>query len=56
MATTLLLLVINMFLNLQKMVNGGVVSRWACLNFSKNVQENVVATFCSKLARMCHIS
>jgi eukaryotic translation initiation factor 2C len=50
------LLVIDIFSDLQKMVNGGVVSHWACLNFSRSVQENAAAAFCSELARMCHTS
>jgi eukaryotic translation initiation factor 2C len=38
------------------MVNGGVVNHWACLNFSRSVQENVAAAFCSELALMCQTS
>jgi eukaryotic translation initiation factor 2C len=40
----------------KKMVNGGVVNHWACLNFSRSVQENVAAAFCSELALMCQTS
>jgi hypothetical protein len=56
MGTTLLFINNRYFFNLQKMVNGGPISHWACFNFSKSVQENVVATFCFKLTCMCHIS
>jgi hypothetical protein len=38
------------------MVNGGVVNYWACLNFSRNVQENYVHSFCFELAQMCQTS
>jgi hypothetical protein len=38
------------------MVNGGVVNYWACLNFSRNVQENYVRSFCFELAQMCQTS
>lgn len=37
----------------QKMVNGGNVSYWACINFSRNVAENVARDFCIQLAQMC---
>ncbi|KAM5573865.1 protein argonaute 1-like [Rosa sericea] len=40
----------------KKMVNGGKVSNWICINFSPNVQESVVKSFCYELAQMCHIS
>lgn len=40
----------------QKMINGMTVSRWACINFSRSVQENVARGFCSELARMCQVS
>jgi len=40
----------------KKMVNGGVVNYWACLNFSRNVQENYVHSFCFELAQMCQTS
>lgn len=41
---------------LQKMVNGGTVNNWMCINFSRNVQESVARGFCYELAQMCHIS
>ncbi|KAK1390581.1 Argonaute 10 [Heracleum sosnowskyi] len=40
----------------KKMINGMTVSRWACINFSRSVQENVARGFCSELARMCQVS
>jgi hypothetical protein len=40
----------------QKMVNGGVVNHWACLNFSRSVQENYARNFCAELAQMCQTS
>ncbi len=51
-----LVLVMTIFSNLQKMVNGGVVNHWACLNFSRSVQENVASAFCAELAHMCQTS
>lgn len=51
---------LKFFLNtvslLQKMVNGGKVSNWICINFSRNVQDSVAKGFCYELAQMCHIS
>ncbi|KAM6597717.1 hypothetical protein CsatA_008241 [Cannabis sativa] len=40
----------------KKMINGMTVSRWACINFSRSVQESVVHGFCSELAQMCQVS
>ncbi|KAK3040516.1 hypothetical protein RJ639_028962, partial [Escallonia herrerae] len=40
----------------KKMINGMTVSRWACINFSRNVQENVARGFCNELAQMCQVS
>lgn len=41
---------------LQKMVNGGTVNNWICINFSRNVQDSVARGFCYELAQMCYIS
>lgn len=41
---------------LQKMVNGGVVNNWICINFSRVVQDSVAHGFCHELAQMCCIS
>nr|XP_016468232.1 PREDICTED: protein argonaute 1-like isoform X2 [Nicotiana tabacum] len=40
----------------KKMVNGGTVNNWICVNFSRNVQDTVARGFCSELAQMCMIS
>ncbi|KAL5715569.1 argonaute 1 [Ranunculus cassubicifolius] len=47
---------IFIFLELQKMVNGGTVNNWICINFSRNVQDSVARTFCHELAQMCQVS
>ncbi|EEC74305.1 hypothetical protein OsI_09567 [Oryza sativa Indica Group] len=40
----------------KKMVNGGKVRSWMCVNFARNVQESVVRGFCHELALMCQAS
>ncbi|XP_051128767.1 protein argonaute 10 isoform X2 [Andrographis paniculata] len=40
----------------KKMINGMTVSRWACINFSRNVQDGVARGFCNELAQMCQVS
>ncbi|KAL6603356.1 hypothetical protein ACP70R_043717 [Stipagrostis hirtigluma subsp. patula] len=40
----------------KKMVNGGRVRSWMCVNFARNVQESVASGFCRELARMCQAS
>ncbi|AQK95703.1 argonaute1 [Zea mays] len=40
----------------KKMVNGGRVSSWACINFSRNVQDGAAGSFCHELALMCQVS
>jgi len=40
----------------QKMINGMTVNRWACINFSRSVQDSVARTFCNDLAQMCQVS
>eukprot|EP00268_Persea_americana_P054738 TRINITY_DN629_c0_g1_i7.p1 TRINITY_DN629_c0_g1~~TRINITY_DN629_c0_g1_i7.p1 ORF type:complete len:1085 (-),score=182.17 TRINITY_DN629_c0_g1_i7:1254-4508(-) len=40
----------------KKMVNGGTVNNWMCINFSRNVQDSVARGFCYELAQMCQIS
>ncbi|XP_028793138.1 protein argonaute 1-like isoform X1 [Neltuma alba] len=40
----------------KKMVNGGTVNHWICINFSRNVQDSVASGFCYELAQMCCIS
>ncbi|GMP32881.1 hypothetical protein CsSME_00006439 [Camellia sinensis var. sinensis] len=39
----------------KKMVNGGTVNNWICINFSRNVQDSVSRGFCNELAQMCVI-
>ncbi|KAK4343475.1 hypothetical protein RND71_036569 [Anisodus tanguticus] len=40
----------------KKVINGGTVNHWACINFSCHVQENVARGFCHQLAQMCQVS
>ncbi|KAJ4782298.1 Argonaute family protein [Rhynchospora pubera] len=40
----------------KKVINGSTVSHWACINFSRSVQESTARSFCHELAQMCHIS
>ncbi|KAK1384139.1 Argonaute 1 [Heracleum sosnowskyi] len=40
----------------KKMVNGGIVNSWICVNFARNVQESAARGFCHELAQMCMIS
>ncbi|KAJ7954827.1 Argonaute family protein [Quillaja saponaria] len=40
----------------KKMINGMTVSRWACINFSRSVQDSVARGFCHELAQMCQVS
>lgn len=40
----------------KKMVNGGTVNHWFCVNFSRSVQDSVARSFCYELAQMCYIS
>ena len=35
----------------KKMVNGGTTNHWACINFSRGVQESVALGFCHELAK-----
>ncbi|KAG6491625.1 hypothetical protein ZIOFF_046557 [Zingiber officinale] len=34
----------------------GIVNSWICINFAKNVQDNLARRFCHELAQMCQIS
>ncbi|PKU82020.1 protein argonaute 1C-like [Dendrobium catenatum] len=40
----------------KKMVNGGRVRSWTCINFDRNIQNNVIHRFCEELAEMCRTS
>ncbi|KAM0832665.1 hypothetical protein ACQ4PT_064752 [Festuca glaucescens] len=40
----------------KKLVNGGRVRSWMCVNFARNVQDSVATGFCRELACMCQAS
>ncbi|KAK6148223.1 hypothetical protein DH2020_019135 [Rehmannia glutinosa] len=40
----------------KRMVNGGTVNNWICINFARNVQDSVARSFCHELAQMCSTS
>ncbi|CAN8321108.1 unnamed protein product [Cochlearia groenlandica] len=40
----------------KKLINGGTVNNWICINFSRKVQDSLAHTFCQELAQMCYIS
>ncbi|XP_022767080.1 protein argonaute 1-like isoform X3 [Durio zibethinus] len=40
----------------KKMINGGIINNWICINFSWQVQDSVARGFCYELAQMCSIS
>ncbi|CAI9100237.1 OLC1v1037192C2 [Oldenlandia corymbosa var. corymbosa] len=40
----------------KKVINGGTVNYWACINFSRSVQESAASSFCQQLAQMCQVS
>ncbi|KAK2991581.1 hypothetical protein RJ640_025880 [Escallonia rubra] len=40
----------------KKMVNGGTVKSWICINFSRDVPDSVARGFCTELAQMCQVS
>ncbi|XP_042492138.1 protein argonaute PNH1-like [Macadamia integrifolia] len=40
----------------KKMINGSTINYWACINFSRSIQESTVRTFCQELAQMCQVS
>jgi hypothetical protein len=44
------------FVLIQKLVNGGRIRSWMCVNFARNVQDSVATGFCRELARMCQAS
>ncbi|CAA2961073.1 argonaute 1 [Olea europaea subsp. europaea] len=37
----------------KRMVNGGTINNWICINFARNVQDSMARTFCHELAQMC---
>ncbi|KAJ9140921.1 hypothetical protein P3X46_031512 [Hevea brasiliensis] len=40
----------------KKVINGSTVRYWACINFSRSVQETTARGFCQQLVQMCQIS
>ncbi|XP_004508550.1 protein argonaute PNH1-like [Cicer arietinum] len=40
----------------KKVINGSKVSYWACINFSRSVQEHTARSFCQQLVQSCQIS
>ncbi|KAK4257346.1 hypothetical protein QN277_006944 [Acacia crassicarpa] len=40
----------------KKVINGSIVRYWACINFSRSVQESTARGFCQQLVQMCQIS
>ena len=40
----------------KKMINGSTINYWACINFSRSVQESTVSGFCHQLVQMCKVS
>lgn len=40
----------------KKVINGSTVNYWACINFSRSVQESAARGFCRQLVQMCQVS
>ncbi|XP_021275957.1 protein argonaute PNH1-like isoform X2 [Herrania umbratica] len=40
----------------KKVINGSTVRYWACINFSRSVQESTAHGFCQELVQMCQVS
>ncbi|CAI0400263.1 unnamed protein product [Linum tenue] len=40
----------------KKMVNGGTVNNWICINFSRHIQDSMARGFCYELSQMCQTS
>lgn len=49
-------LMIWLWVCVQKMIDGGTVSNWICVNFSRQVPDDLARAFCQGLAQMCHTS
>jgi hypothetical protein len=49
-------LTVLIFVVYQRMFNGGRVSHWMCINFSRSVQDSAARNFCHELAVMCQVS
>ena len=41
---------------MQKVINGSTVRYWACINFSRSIQESTARGFCQQLVQICQIS
>ncbi|CAL5184828.1 unnamed protein product [Lathyrus oleraceus] len=39
----------------KKVINGSTVRYWACINFSRSVQESIARGFCQQLVQKCRI-
>ncbi|GMH04485.1 hypothetical protein Nepgr_006324 [Nepenthes gracilis] len=40
----------------KKVINGSTVNYWACINFSRSLQECAARGFCRQLVQMCQVS
>ncbi|CAO2822761.1 unnamed protein product [Amaranthus hypochondriacus] len=40
----------------KKVINGSTINYWACINFSRSVQESAARGFCRQLVQMCQVS
>ncbi|KHN15131.1 Protein argonaute PNH1 [Glycine soja] len=40
----------------KKVINGSTVRYWACINFSRSIQESTARGFCQQLVQICQIS
>ncbi|KAL3618099.1 argonaute 1B [Castilleja foliolosa] len=40
----------------KRMINGGTVNHWICINFARNIQDKSAHNFCYELAQMCNTS
>ena len=48
--------IVILVISMQKVINGSTVRYWACINFSRSVQESTARGFCQQLVQMCQIS
>jgi hypothetical protein len=45
--------ILILFISMQKVINGSKVRYWACINFSRNVQQRTANAFCLQLVQAC---
>jgi hypothetical protein len=45
--------ILILFISMQKVINGSKVRYWACINFSRNVQQRTANAFCQQLVQAC---